>query len=108
MPVRSVRRRYLWVHIKTSAELDSSSINKVIDAKIQYLYGVKGAVEMNYRLIEYFPEDNNAIVRCNHIKLNELRTALAHIKDISGIPARFDVLRASGTIKSLKKHFQQV
>ena len=107
MPVRSVRRRYLWVHIETSEELDSNMVNKVIDAKIQYLYGVKGAVDMNYRLIEYFPEGNNAIVRCNHFMLTELRAALAHITDIAGEPARFDVLRVSGTIKSLKRHFQE-
>lgn len=106
MPVRSVRRRYLWVHIETSAKLDSSILNKVIEAKIQFLYGVTGAVEMNYRLIEFFPEDNNVIVRCNHVMLTELRAVLAHIKEVSGKPARFDVLRVSGTIKSLKKHFQ--
>ena len=88
-------------------ELDSNMVNKVIDAMIQYLYGVKGAVDMNYRLIEYFPEGNNAIVRCNHFMLTELRAALAHITDIAGEPARFDVLRVSGTIKSLKRHFQE-
>jgi len=107
MPVRSIRRRYLWVHIETSVELDSNKLNKVIDAKIQYLFGVKGAVDMNYRLIEFFPEGNNVIVRCNHVMLTELRAALAHITDISGAPARFDVLRVSGTIKSLKRHFQR-
>lgn len=88
-------------------ELDSNKLNKVIDAKIQYLFGVKGAVDMNYRLIEFFPEGNNVIVRCNHVMLTELRAALAHITDISGAPARFDVLRVSGTIKSLKRHFQR-
>ena len=86
-------------------ELNHSLLNKVIDAKIQYLYGVKGAVDMNYRLIEYLPDGYNAIVRCNHDMLSELRAALAHITDISGEPARFDVLRVSGTIKSLKRHF---
>ena len=86
-------------------ELDSSMLNRVIDAKIQYLYGVKGEVDMNYRLIEFFPDGYNAIVRGNHVTLTELRAALAHITDIAGEPARFDVLRVSGTIKSLKQHF---
>ena len=88
-------------------ELDHSMLNRVIDAKIQYLYGVKGAVDMNYRLIEFFTDGCNAIVRCNHVMLSELRAALAHITDIAGEPARFDVLRVSGTIKSLKRHFQE-
>ena len=107
MPVRSVRRRYLWIHVETDDSLDAGSLNKVIDAKIHYLYGVKGAVEMNLQFIEYIPEGKTAIIRCNHNRLNEMRTVLAHISDIHGEPARIDVLRVSGTIKSLKKHINQ-
>ncbi len=107
MPVRSTRRRYLWIHLETDATLDADSLSNVIDAKIHYLYGVKGAVEMNLRLIEYIPDGKSAIIRCNHNRLNEMRAVLAHISDIHGEPARIDVLRVSGTIKSLKKHINQ-
>jgi RNase P/RNase MRP subunit POP5 len=104
MPVRSVRRRYLWIHIETEAVIDAESLNKEIDAKIHYLYGVKGAVEMNYRLIDFFQDGSYAILRCNHNRLNEMRAALAHISAISEKPTRIDVLRVSGTIKALRKH----
>ena len=103
MPVRSVRRRYLWIHIETEVRLGSDKLNNIIDAKIHYLYGVKGAVDMNYRLIEVFPELNDAIIRCNHTCLNEIRATLAHISEIDGKPARIDVKLVSGTIKTLKK-----
>ena len=87
--------------------LDADSLNNVIREKIHYLYGVKGAVEMNLRLIEFNPDEKNAIIRCNHNRLNEMRTVLAHILDIHGEPARIDILCISGTIKSLKKHINQ-
>jgi RNase P/RNase MRP subunit POP5 len=108
MPVQSTKRRYLLVHIETEVGIDSDYINQVIETKINFLYGVTGAVKMNYQLIEYYPEEKNAIVRCNHIMLNELRTTLAHISEMREKPVRIDVKLVSGTIKSLKKHLQKV
>jgi RNase P/RNase MRP subunit POP5 len=105
MPVRSVRRRYLWINIESNISLSSASLNSIIENKILYLYGVKGAVEIGYRLIEYDPEESNAILRCFHNRLNEFRSALAHIYEIQGTPARVDVKLVSGTIKSLRKRF---
>ena len=107
MPVRSTRRRYLWIHLETDAMLDADSLNKVIEEKIHYLYGVKGAVEMNLQLMEYNPDEKYGIIRCNHNQLNEMRAVLAHISDIHGRPARIDVQLVSGTIKSLKKHINE-
>jgi RNase P/RNase MRP subunit POP5 len=105
MPVRSVRRRYLWIHIETPNELYHELLHRLIEDKIHFLYGVKGAVDVNFRLIDYLFKDHDAIIRCNHSRLNEMRAALAHITRIDDDPCRIDVKRVSGTIKSLKKHF---
>lgn len=107
MPVRSTRRRYLWIHIEYDNSLSFASLNTIIEHKILYLYGVKGAVEIGYKLIEYDPEENTAILRCYHSRLNDFRSVLAHVYDIQGKPARMDVKLVSGTIKSLKKGFQK-
>ena len=104
MPVRSVRRRYLWIHTETPHEINYELLHKLIENKVHFLYGVKGAEEMNFRLIEYLFEDHDAIIRCNHSRLNEMRAALAHITSGNGDPIRIDVKRVSGTIKSLKKY----
>ncbi len=106
MPVRIVRRRYLWVHIESETRFSEESAKKVVNDKIHFLYGVKGAAEMNHRLIEYYPEEQNMIIRCNHNRLNEMRTVLAHISEINDKPVRLDVQRVSGTIKTLKKNMQ--
>jgi len=103
MPVRSVRRRYLNLHIEAE-RLSEDSLNRVIESKIHLLYGVKGAVEINYKLIDYIPDENRAIIRCNHNRLNEMRVVLAHITEAEKRPCRIDVTLVSGTIKSLRKH----
>jgi RNase P/RNase MRP subunit POP5 len=103
MPVRSVRRRYLNLHIE-SDNIKEESLNKLIESKIHFLYGVKGAVEINYKLIEFDPEENTAIIRCNHNRLNEMRVVLASITEAEKKPCRIHVTLVSGTIKSLKKH----
>lgn len=102
MPVRSMRRRYLWIHVDTEVSLDIETLDTSIESKIHFLYGVNGAVEINYRLIELL-DGNDALIRCNHTRLTQIRTALAHISEIQGKQARIDVKLISGTIKSLKK-----
>ena len=103
MPVRSVRRRYLWIHIETDTKLNETNINEMIEAKIRFLYGVNGLVELNYKQIEFLPEKNSAIIRCNHNRLSEMRATLASITDVDGNPCRVDVKLVSGTIKALRK-----
>ena len=103
MPVRSVRRRYLNLHIEAE-KLSEDSLNRAIESKIHFLYGVKGAVEINYKLIEYNVDENKALIRCNHDRLNEMRVVLSHITEIEKRTCRIDVTLVSGTIKSLRKH----
>lgn len=103
MPVRSIRRRYLWVHIESEIQHTEEYVHKAIEDKIHFLYGVKGAAEMNYRLIEFYHDEQNLIIRCNHNRLNEMRAVLAHISEINETPIRIDVKLVSGTIKTLKK-----
>ena len=104
MPVRSVRRRYLYVQYEFDSILQEEDLNQVIGSKSRFLYGVKGASELNFRLIENIPHNRAVIIRCNHNRLNEMRTVLAHISKVKESDIRFDVKSVSGTIKALKKH----
>ncbi len=102
MPVRGVRRRYLYVKVNSEGTFTEEEFNQVLVDKIHFLYGITGASEMNMRLIEWNDEDQAAIVRVHHVMLSEARATLAHFSEIAGVDARLDVVRVSGTIKSLK------
>ena len=91
------------INIKSESSLSEEQVERAITAKIHFLYGVKGADELNYRLIDYYPDEQNLIIRCNHDRLNEIRAVIAHISEINGNKVRMDVNLVSGTIKTLKR-----
>jgi len=102
MPVRDVRRRYLYVEVESEERFTEHQFRFALEDKIHFLYGVTGATAMNMRVIEWDDEKQAAIVRVNHLKLNEMRTALVHMSEVGRAEVRVDVRRVSGTIKTLK------
>lgn len=87
--------------------MTEADLSHVISDKIHLLYGVKGAAETNYRMIEYNQQHRQGIIRCNHDRLTETRAALAHITAINGAPVSVQVITVSGTIKSLRKRLTE-
>ena len=102
MPVRDVRRRYLYAEIESEEKFTEPSFRSALEDKIHFLYGVTGATALNTRVIEWDDENQAAIIRVNHHKLNEMRAVLAHMSEVGGTEVRIDVKRVSGTIKALK------
>lgn len=102
MPVRDVRRRYLYVKVISDDTLTEEDFDKALNTNVHFLYGVTGASGMNLRLIEWNEAEQAAIVRVNHTMVPKARAAVAHIHEISGAEVRLDVERVSGTIRTLK------
>ena len=82
--------------------MTEADLSRVISDKIHLMYGVKGAAETDYRMIEFDQLQGRGIIRCNHDKLTETRAALAHITAINGASVSVQVVTVSGTIKSLR------
>jgi len=102
MPVRDVRRRYIYAQVESEANITEPIFVSTLFDKVHFLYGVTGATAMNIRVIEWDDKKQSAIVRVNHNRLNEMRAVLAHMSEIGGAQVRVDVKRVSGTIKTLK------
>ncbi len=107
MPVRNVRRRYLAIIIHSEAEISEADLHRAVSDKIHFLYGVKGAAETGFRMIEYDQQHRRGIIRCSHDRLTEARAALAHITSINDAPAAIQVVTVSGTIKTLRKRLSE-
>ena len=105
MPVRGVRRRYMAILVHSDEEIVGSSLFKSIERKIHFLYGVVGSTRINYKPIDY--HDKVAIIRCNHLSLPQMRTVIAHIQKVDDTPVMLQVLRVSGTLKTLRKKVAQ-
>jgi RNase P/RNase MRP subunit POP5 len=102
MPVRDVRRRYLYVKVSSGDTITEEPFINALYDKVHFLYGVTGGSAMSLRLIEWDDAKQAAIVRVHNTMLTEARAAIAHIQEISMAEVRLDVARVSGTIKTLK------
>jgi ribonuclease P/MRP protein subunit POP5 len=107
MPVRNVRRRYLALQVHSEADITQAELSRAISDEIHLLYGVRGAAETDYRMIEYNQQPRQGIIRCNHDRLTETRAALAHITAIDDAPVAIQVVTVSGTIKTLRKRLEE-
>jgi RNase P/RNase MRP subunit POP5 len=103
MPVRGVRRRYLHIVVKTSAQPTKVQIDETIRRSLLSLFGLKGLSEVDLLLTDFNELERNGIVRCSHLGLRSLRAAIAFITSINAEASVIHVDCVSGTIKRLKK-----
>jgi RNase P/RNase MRP subunit POP5 len=108
MPVRASKRRYTAFLLDTEAYVNKKSIYELIMTSIDKLYGSKGIMDSDIKLIEYDEVTKTGILRCTHIFMRSLRTSLAMITNLDSMPISIHVLKTSGTIKSLKKKLKSL
>lgn len=103
MPIKNVRRRYLLFQLTGDVHVNPESLNEIVNDSIYRIYGIKGLMNSDLKLIEFNLKSQIGILRCSHDFTRELRVALTFIRDINSKPASINVRGVSGTIKSLKK-----
>lgn len=101
MPVRDTHRRYLLFKLHTTAYPEENQIHEKIIVELTKMYGIKGLSTVNPRLIKYNINTKTGILRCNLRGLRIMRAAIAFITGIEESDCSVEVLRLSGTIKSL-------
>lgn len=105
MPVRGVRRRYLAVKVHSDLEIEGVDLFNAIGEKTRFIYGVVGSSKMDYKSIDY--EGRVAIIRCSHLWLSQMRAVIASIKEVNKVQVSLQVIRVSGTIKTLRRKIKE-
>lgn len=103
MPVRYTRRRYLKFFLTSDSEIKNSSFINAIQNSTIRLFGIKGLIDSNLKLISYDEKNGTGIIRCNHTSTRLVRAAIAIITNIESTPISIHVMKSSGTLHSLKK-----
>jgi len=101
--LKTVRRRYLALHVDSAESFSSSEFMNAVWNAVVKLYGECGASQAGLSLISYEPQEKFAVVRVGHKAVEPVRASLASITGIAGKPVAVHVLRVSGTIKALCK-----
>jgi len=105
MPIKRESFRYLLLKIiiKNNIELNKEKLQSALLNSILTLFCEVGLVESKFKLLIFNQEKNLAIVKCAKNFLNNFRAAIALITNLNGKPALIFIVKASGTIKSIKK-----
>jgi RNase P/RNase MRP subunit POP5 len=84
IPVRTTRRRYVFFRIRGPLKTQKEIVNRTIP-----------------KLIRYNEKQSEGILFTNHNEVWRLRSALAYITKIEDEVSAFQVLKVSGTMRSL-------
>jgi RNase P/RNase MRP subunit POP5 len=101
--LKTVRRRYLALQVDSAESFSSNDLMSAVWNAVTKLHGECGASQASLSLISYELQAKFAVVRVGHKAVEMVRASLASITSIAGKPAAVHVIRASGTIKALRK-----
>jgi RNase P/RNase MRP subunit POP5 len=99
--LKRIRRRYLALEIDSGELFDSREFLDAVWSAVLKLYGEHGASRAGLTLIDYDMEKRFAVIRTVHTAVDMVRTALASMTRIGNKPVAINILRVSGTIRSL-------
>jgi RNase P/RNase MRP subunit POP5 len=100
--LKRVRRRYLAIKIESSQATGRDVYNAILDSILK-LFGEYGASQTDLRLIDYDPENMQAVLRCSHDALPLVRASIPCVTRVGNEPASLHVQLISGTLKSLRR-----
>lgn len=103
LPSQRERKRYVFFSIHSAARLEFGDVrNAVTNSMINWM-GEKGFAKAKPWIIRNMWKGNEGVVQCSHRHADDVKFALALIRQIGDAKVVFRTLRVSGTIKSGKE-----
>lgn len=106
--IKREKRRYLALEVVSEQPLNEQILLDAVQTSVHRLFGEYGASKANLKLIEIVPEKCQAVIRCSHKALEQVRAAIASTTEIDGKTGAIHVLGVSGTLKALSKKTQNI
>jgi RNase P/RNase MRP subunit POP5 len=82
--------------------LNESLVYDVVWTSLVRLFGEYGASQAELSLVEYKPDVKQAIFRCSHRALEMVKASMVATTEVADEKVAFQVIRVSGTLKSLR------
>ena len=100
---RRLKRRYLALDVVSPAPISEGNLMNALWRALSQLFGEYGTSQTRLTLIDSDLPNRRATVRCSNKGLVMVRAAIASITEIDAEPAAIHILRASGTLKALRR-----
>jgi len=101
-----LRRRYIAVKIESDHPVEERDFHDAVWTSILRLFGEYGASQAELALIEYDPKMNQAVLRCSHKVLDQVRASIVAVTGVQNEKVATHILLVSGTLKSLRRRLR--
>ncbi|MFH1327511.1 MAG: Rpp14/Pop5 family protein [Candidatus Bathyarchaeota archaeon] len=100
--VKFFKRRYLLFQLNSQSRKPSKDdVHRNLQDIMLHLFGAYGLSQMRMYLVSYDEEKGLGILSCSNTFLDRVRIALIFLSSLDGEPTFIQVMKTSGTIKSL-------
>lgn len=105
LPTLRKKKRYIIFKIHSDGKLRYENVRNAIYNTISNWLGELGIAKADIHLIKnlWNSDEQIGFIRCSHISVDHIKTALTTIRQIGDKRVVFETLRVSGTIKSARK-----
>lgn len=103
-PTLRERDRYVYFKIISEEQVDYSDLEAAIWNTLLDFYGELGVSQTSMWLVRnlWDPQDQTGVIKCNNLSVPQLIAGLGFISRLGESRIIFNILKVSGTIKSLK------
>jgi len=103
-----MRRRYIAVKIDAAQTIKKEEVYNAIWNSILRLFGEYGASQTDLRLVDYDPENRQAVLRCSHKSLPIVKASISCVTRVGNNAAAIHIQLISGTLKSLRRKIASI
>jgi RNase P/RNase MRP subunit POP5 len=106
MPSQKERKRYIFFTIHSSMRLDFEDVRNAIMNSVLGWMGESGFAKAKPWMIRNLWGNRQGVVQCSHRYADDVKVALALVRQIGDAKVVFQTTRVSGTIKSGKEKLE--
>ncbi len=103
MKVMKLRGRYLIFLVEPRLNYDKELVKKSIVESLTSLFGQNVLVSSGFKMVKYNSEKAAGIIKCNHLYVNHVRTAITLVNEINGLKVAIRVIKVTGTCKKARR-----
>ena len=105
LPALRERNRYVVFEFISDFKFEREDVTKAVWGSALEFLGDLGLSRISLKIIEWDTDRQRGVLKVNHKSTENIRAALALIKEINKIQVIFHVLGISGTLKTAREKF---
>ena len=105
LPTLREKNRYVAFEVLSDSPISRGDVVKASWGGVLRFLGELGAAKTSLWVMDWDDASKTGVLKVSHSSLDDVRAALALVKEVNGSRAAFRVLGVSGTVKKARAKF---